>query len=77
MDKLKKFWNYAFERAAKTVAQSALAVLTVETVVSINEINWMMVGSVAILSGIVSLLTSVINFDFATGLPVAELPKEN
>jgi len=76
MEKLKAFWAYAWERAAKTVAQAAVATLTVESIVDISTVNWAMVGGVAALSGLVSLLTSVINFDFASGQPVASLPAE-
>lgn len=77
MDKIKVFWDYAWERSLKTVAQSALAVLTVESIVDLSDVNWMMILGVSVLSGIVSLLTSVINFDFSTGLPIAELTKED
>jgi diacylglycerol kinase len=77
MNKFKVFWDYAWERSLKTVAQSALAVLTVESIVDLSDVNWMMILGVSVLSGIVSLLTSVINFDFSTGLPIAELTKEN
>ena len=77
MNKLKAFWSYAWERAAKTVAQAAVATLTVESMVDISTVNWAMVGGVAVLSGIVSLLTSVINFDFATATPVAETASNN
>jgi diacylglycerol kinase len=77
VDKIKVFWDYAWERSLKTVAQSALAVLTVESIVDLSDVNWMMILGVSVLSGIVSLLTSVINFDFSTGLPIAELTKED
>lgn len=77
MNKLKTFWNYAWERSLKTVVQSALAVLTVESVVNLSDVDWMMIVNVSVLAGIVSLLTSVISFDFSTGAPIAELPKEN
>ena len=77
MTKFQSFWNYAFERAAKTVAQSAVAVLTVEAIYDLSAVNWVMVGSVAALSGLVSFLTSVINFDFATATPVEETISNN
>ena len=44
-------------RAVKTMAQTAVA--TIGTAAVMGEVNWMMVGSAAVLSGILSLLTSV------------------
>ncbi len=44
-------------RAIKTVAQTAVA--TIGTAAVLGEVNWAMVGSAAVLSGILSLLTSV------------------
>lgn len=44
-------------RALKTVAQTAAA--TIGTAAVMGEVNWLMVGSAALLSGILSLLTSV------------------
>lgn len=54
-------------RAIKTVAQTAVA--TIGTSAVLTEVNWLMVGSAALLAGIISLLTSV------AGLP--EVPKED
>jgi hypothetical protein len=71
------FWNYAFERAAKTVAQTAVALLTVESIIAINEIDWALVGSAAALSGVVSILTSVTNFDFAANRAVVSQINQN
>lgn len=51
-------------RAIKTVAQTAVA--TIGTAAVMGEVNWLMVGSAALLAGVLSLLTSV------AGLP--ELP---
>lgn len=48
-------------RALKTVAQTALA--TIGTAAVLGEVNWIMVGSAAVLSGVLSMLTSI------TGLP--------
>ena len=63
-EKLKNWIKAAGIRALKTVAQTAAA--TIGTAAVIGEVNWIMVGSAAVLAGILSLLTSV------AGLP--ELP---
>lgn len=44
-------------RAIKTVAQSAIA--TIGTSAFMGDVNWVLVGSASLLSGILSLLTSV------------------
>jgi len=48
MDKLRRYWEYAAERATKTLAQTALATIGVGAV-GILEVDWMNVGSVAAL----------------------------
>ena len=65
MTNTKKWLNAALIRAVRTVAQSALA--TIGTSAVLGEVNWLMAGSAATLSGILSILTSL-----ATGLPEAE-----
>lgn len=57
MDKLKKWGIAAGVRAIKTVAQTAVATIGVSAVLS--DIDWMMVLSASILSGILSVLTSI------------------
>lgn len=53
----KEWARAAGVRAVKTVAQTAVA--TIGTAAVMGEVNWAMVGSAAVLSGILSLLTSV------------------
>lgn len=53
-----KAWlKAAVVRALKTMAQTALAIVTVGAVMS--DVDWAMVGSAALLSGIASVLTSI------------------
>ena len=44
-------------RAIKTIAQTAIA--TIGTSAILAEVNWAVVGSAALLAGILSLLTSI------------------
>ena len=60
-----EFWKAAGIRALRTVAQTAIA--TIGTTAFIQDVNWMMVGSASLLSGILSVLTSIV-----TGLPEAQ-----
>ena len=53
----KKWLKGAGIRALKTVAQTAVA--TIGTSAVLSEVNWLMVGSSALLAGILSLLTSL------------------
>ena len=56
-DNVKKWGRAAGVRAVKTVAQTAVA--TISTAAVMGDVNWPMVGSAALLAGILSLLTSV------------------
>lgn len=57
------FWKAAGIRALRTICQTAVATISTNAVV-IQDVNWLVVGSTALLSGILSVLTSI-----ATGLP--------
>lgn len=61
----KDFWKAAGVRAARTIAQTAVA--TIGTAAVLSDVDWKVVISAAVLSGILSMLTSI-----ATGLPEAE-----
>lgn len=63
---IKAWAKAALIRAARTIAQTALSLIGTTAVV-LTDVNWKVVISGAILSGILSMLTSVI-----TGLPEAE-----
>ena len=53
----KNWFKAAGIRAIKTIAQTAVA--TIGTSAILSEVNWAVVGSAALLAGILSLLTSV------------------
>ncbi|MBP3378435.1 MAG: hypothetical protein J6L96_06775 [Clostridia bacterium] len=53
----KEWLKAAAVRAIKTVAQTAVA--TIGTAAAIGQVDWLMVGSAALLSGVLSLLTSI------------------
>ena len=53
----KNWWRAAGVRALKTVAQTAAA--TLGTAAVLSEVNWLAVGSAALLAGLLSLLTSL------------------
>lgn len=64
-DKSKRWCKAAGVRAIKTVAQTFVA--TIGTSAVMSAVDWRMVVSASILSGILSMATSV-----ATGLPEVE-----
>lgn len=59
---MSNFWKAAVIRAIRTIAQTAIA--TIGTAAVLSDVNWIMVLSASALSGILSILTSIV-----TGLP--------
>ena len=59
-----KWLKAAGIRALKTMAQTAVGMMAVG--LTINEVNWLQLASVAVVAGVMSLLTSV------AGLPEVE-----
>ena len=53
----KEWFKAALIRAVKTVAQTAVSMITVGS--ALSEINWPYVASVAVVAGVYSMLTSV------------------
>jgi len=62
----KDFWKAALIRAIKTICQTAVA--TIGTAMVITDVNWVHVLSASLLSGILSILTSL-----SVGLPEVQL----
>lgn len=62
--KTKEFLKAMLIRAARTVAQAAIA--TIGTAAIMSDVNWVQVGSASLLAGVLSCLTSIV-----TGLPEA------
>ena len=52
-----KWIKAAGVRAIKTMAQTALSMITVGTVIS--DVDWVMIASAAVVAGVYSLLTSL------------------
>jgi hypothetical protein len=59
---MRSFWKCALIRAVRTLCQTAIA--TIGTTALIEEVNWLLVGSSALLAALLSILNSI-----ATGLP--------
>jgi hypothetical protein len=55
-----EFWQYAGERAIKTVAQASLAFLGTGSI-GLFTIDWTSLVSVSLGSGLLSLLTSIVS----------------
>ncbi len=64
----KQWFRAAGVRAVKTMAQTFVAMIGTSTVMS--EVNWLMIASATVLSGILSIATSI------AGLPELEEVKK-
>lgn len=60
----KEWWKAAAIRAAKTMAQTAVSMLTVGQ--AVMDVDWIKVVSVSAVAGVISMLTSL------AGLPEVE-----
>lgn len=67
---MNEFIKATIIRAVRTIAQTAIATIGTTAVV-LSDVNWQMVLSASILSGILSVLTSIV-----TGLPEVESAEE-
>lgn len=56
-EKISKWIKAAGTRALKTMAQTAASMITVGA--ALTDIDWITVGSVSVVAGLLSLLTSV------------------
>ena len=74
MDKLKKWALAALVRAVKTAAQTAVGAIGATAI--FTEVNWSVVGMTALLSFVLSLLTSVAGLpEVDGGASVAKIAK--
>ena len=64
----KTFWTAALERAVRTFAQTAVALLT-GSATGLLEVDWVQVASVSGMAALVSLLTSVATGAATDGSP--------
>ena len=55
----KNFWKAAFERAIRTFAQTAAALVAVDVAVSVIDIDWPYVAGVSATAAVLSILTSI------------------
>lgn len=63
---MRDFIKAASIRALKTVAQTALSMITVGQ--TLGEVDWIAIMSVSVVAGVYSILTSI-----ATGLPEVDM----
>lgn len=74
MNEIKQWALAAFVRAVKTAAQSAIG--TIGASVAMGDVDWLLVGSAALLAAILSVLTSLAGIpEVEGGASVAKLAK--
>ena len=66
------FWKGLSERAIKTFAKSLAALLAAGTI-GVLDVDWVSALSVAALTTLASVLTSIGNADFVAGEPLVEV----
>lgn len=72
MTQIRQWMGAAAVRALKTAAQTAVA--TIGTSAAMGQVDWLMVGSTALLAAIVSVLTSLAGLpEVGDGASVAQL----
>lgn len=74
MDELKKWALAALVRAVKTAAQTAVGAIGATAI--FTEVNWSVVGMTALLSFVLSILTSIVGLpEVDDGASVAKIAK--
>lgn len=57
----KLFWKEAAERAAKSAAQAAVALIGVDALIPAWNIDWLSIGGAALTMAVLSVLTSIVS----------------
>lgn len=70
-----KFWKDAGIRAIKTMAQTALAMITIGQ--TMLDINWLNVLSVSAVAGIYSILTTIANIPTSKEVTLVDINTED
>lgn len=55
------FWKEAAERAAKSAAQAAVALIGVDALIPAWSIDWLSIGGAALTMAVLSVLTSIVS----------------
>jgi len=70
------FWSLAFERMVKTIAQTAVAVITASSFIPSMGDAWVNVLMTSGLAGVVSVLTSLSSYDAVTKAIAAPIEED-